>query len=64
MESFSSTVNLYILQRNSITSIGIFGEVPLLLSQSTDCNATKKQTQTILLEMRFENFGKLLGKAL
>ena len=44
MESYFSTVNLYILQlvENSITRTGIFQEVPLLLSQSTGCNAAKK----------------------
>ena len=63
MESLFSNVDIYILRlcRNSITCIGMFREVLLLLSQST-LTATEKRTPN--LEMCSENFEKFLGKAL
>ena len=62
-KSLFSRVKLYSSVENSITCIGILQEVPLLLPQSTGCNANKTPSNKIhFLKYAFKTSENLKGK--
>ena len=62
-KSLFSRVHFYSSVENSITCIGILQEVPLLLPQSTGCNANKTPSNKIhFLKYAFKTSENLKGK--